>query len=84
MSDTPRTDAVWLSEHFTYEKLIDLCEKLEVENRKIERELNAMTEERDELKEEVRSLKETILDQESHILELQSRRPFTPGYTADP
>jgi hypothetical protein len=47
-------------------------------------ELNAMTEERDELKEEVKSLKEAILDQESHILELQSLRPFTPGYTADP
>lgn len=51
---------------------------------KIEKERNALKEERDELREEIKSLKETILDQESHILELQARRPFTPGYTAEP
>ena len=50
----------------------------------LDRELKSAIEERDELKEEVRSLKETILDQESHILELQSLRPFSPGYTSEP
>ena len=52
--------------------------------RQLLRALRSVTEERDELREEIKSLKETILDQESHILELQARRPFTPGYTAEP
>jgi uncharacterized coiled-coil DUF342 family protein len=77
MSDTPRTD----SENEYDPTNIDDIKKFASQ---LERELNATTEERDELKEEVKSLKETILDQESHILELQSRRPFTPGYTAEP
>lgn len=83
MSETPRTD--YEKQRFILEDELDdvemvpskFCEQLE-------RELSAIIEERDELKEEVKSLKETILDQESHILELQSRRPFTPGYTAEP
>ena len=72
MSETPRTDSIEHEDEFR-----EHAEKLELE-------LNAITEERDELREEVKSLKETILDQENHIMELQARRPFAPGYTAEP
>jgi predicted RNase H-like nuclease (RuvC/YqgF family) len=88
MSETPRTSAhtkSFDSEEWGFNFVEpEFAEKLELE-------LVAMTEERDELRgtvealeDEVKSLKETILDQEHHIMELQARRPFTPGYTAEP
>lgn len=76
MSETPRTDAI-VNDGKAHYMSLELA-------RQLERELNATTEERDELREEVKSLKETILDQENHIMELQARRPFAPGYTAEP